>query len=453
MRKMKKFNLKFQYTLPENVRNVFRWDPDFLLRDRDFILLWLSQVLTLVGGGVFALSVAFLADTGELSDHNLSTSGSAMGLVILLNNAPSFFVAFIAGVLADWFNRRAIMIQANVFRFFLFMIFLIFAGWEITAFAYVAVFLKSAAKQIFIPSEASILPDIVSKKNIMLANSIFNLTNYVTYLLGFIIAGPLLELFGPERLIGFLMSLFFFASIILLFIRVPKRDYKQVSIGKFWELLKDFYSSFIEGVSYIFQDKIQRIMLVHNLISQSFLFIFIALIFKLGDFLIGLTPTNIGIASVLPLGIGIVMSIVLMDTKYKETKRMKLSAAGVAIEFVAFILLSAASLIRWNELEVFGLSTDTSVYFITSAGVILVGLGFPLLIIPSQTLIQEKTEQGFLGRVFGVWFALSQAIASIPAVIIGYAADFVIGVPTTLVWITCIAFVYLIIFSRYRNLA
>lgn|GEM_PF-3401900 len=442
-----------RYRFPKNIPNILRWDPKSLFRDRDFLLLWFSQVSTLIGGSILGLVVVFMADTGELLDHEMSTSGSAMGLVILLNNAPSFFVAFIAGVLADWFDRKSIMIRANLFRFSLLLVFLLFAGWEYAIFAYLIIFLKSAAKQFFIPAEASLLPDIVAKENIMTANSIFNLTNYVTYLLGFIIAGPLLRLLGAEALVIVLMLMFLAASISLIFVRAPEREYKKISLGKYMTLLRDFVGSFVEGISYIFKDKIQRIMLVHNLVSMSFLYIFLALIFKLGEFLIGLTPTNIGLVAVMPLGLGIISSVILMDKKFKKEKRIKLSLLGVIIEFFAFAVLHVGSLIRWHDLKILGVEADVSVLVFTMVGVVLVGLGFPLLIIPSQTLIQEKTKQGFLGRVFGVWFALSQAIASIPAVIIGYAADFVIGVPTTLLWLAIIACCYGLVLSKYRNLA
>jgi len=439
---IKTTNLKYRYTLPENIRNVFRWDPQSILRDRDFLLIWFSQISTLI----------FLADTGELLGSGESVSGSSMGLVILLNNLPAFVIAFIAGVLADWFNRKTIMLVSNLFRFAMLFVFLIFAGWHFATFAYIVIFFASAAKQIFIPAEASIIPDIVKKGNILTARTLFNLTEYVTYLLGFIIAGPLLSLLGPDLLIIVLMSMFLFSSLVLFFVRVPQREYKVVSVKKYMSLVKDFFSSFMEGIVYVTRDKIQRIVLMHNLLSQSFLYIFIALIFKLGSFLIGLTPTNIGIVSVLPLGIGISISLFLMNKKYQDTKRLKLSSVGVLIEAIAFSILSIAALIRWNKLILLGVSTDTSVYGITSAGVVMIGLGFPLLLTPAQTLVQEHTEQGFLGRVFGVWSALSQALASIPAVIIGYAADYVIGVPTTLIWIASFAFIYYFFFSRYREL-
>lgn len=422
--------------------------------DRDFLLLWFSQVSTLIGGGVLGLVVAFMVDSGQMTGHHISTSSSAMGLVILLNNTPSFFVAFFAGVLADWFDRKRIMLIANLFRAIFLTIFLIFAGWNYAIIAFGVIFLISSAKQIFIPAEASMIPDIVRKESIMTANSIFNLTTAITYVLGFMIAGPLLKLMGPTLLLIVLISLFISASVATVFIRVPKREsIKIVEYKKFISLVKDFYNSFVEGVGYIMSEKLQRLMLVHNLFAQSLLFVFIALIFKLGEFLINLSPTNIGLVAVLPVGIGLAAGVILMNTTYKNSKRVKLSFMGVVIQFIATFILSGAALIRWNEIELINLSTNQIVLILTSIATILIGFGLPFMLIPSQTVIQENTKDGFLGRVYGVWLSLSQAIASIPAVIIGYAADFFLGVPTTLVWSSIIVGLYCLFLYKYRDLA
>jgi len=449
-----KFTKRLKYKLPRDIPNVRSWDPQSIFLDRDFLLLWFSQITTLIGGGIFALVVAFLADTGGLpKGHGISSSSSAMGIVILLNNFPSFFVAFIAGVMADWFDRKKIMIISNVLRMLLLVIFLVFHGWEFTFFAFGIIFFISAAKQFFLPAEASIIPDIVARKNIMPANSIFNLTTYVTYVLGFILAGPLLDLMGPDKLILFLILLFILATIATLFIRVPKPvEKRDVSLFRFVKLVQDFIESFISGLQYIFRDKVQKVMMVHNLVAQSFLYIFIALVFKLGEFLIGLTPSNVGFASVMPMGVGIIIGVLILNTRFKYSKRVKLSLFGVLAIFIASVTLSIASLLKWHSIGLLGYSVHTVVVILTGVSVITIGLGFPFLLIPSQTVIQEKTEQGFLGRVYGVWLALSQALASVPAVIIGYTADFLLGVPTTLVWSSIIIGTYAIVLSRYKNL-
>jgi len=154
----------------------------------------------------------------------------------------------------------------------------------------------------------------------------------------------------------------------------------------------------------------------------------------------------------MPMGVGIIIGVLILNTRFKYSKRVKLSLFGVLAIFIASVTLSIASLLKWHSIGLLGYSVHTVVVILTGVSVITIGLGFPFLLIPSQTVIQEKTEQGFLGRVYGVWLALSQALASVPAVIIGYTADFLLGVPTTLVWSSIIIGTYAIVLSRYKNL-
>ncbi|MBN1331591.1 MFS transporter [Candidatus Dojkabacteria bacterium] len=445
---------KFEYEIPEAAKSPRKWDASKLILDRDFLFVWISQISTIFGGTILGISVGLLAGSGEFVDQGVNTSGSAMGLVLFFNNFPSFFVAFIAGVVADWFDKRKIMIVSNFSRMAFLGIFIIFGGWNFVAFAYAIIFLKAIAKQFFLPAEAALIPSIVKRENIMMANSYFNLTNYVVTIIGFIIAAPLLSLFGANGLMILLMFMFVIASISIFFVRSPKaRQSRDISVVKLVDLVKEFYFSFRDGLKYITKQKVQRVILIQNLVAQSFVFVFLALIFKLGEFLIGLTPNNIGVLSVLPIGIGLVFGVLLINTKMKGWKRMKLTLLGVWAQGIAFTILSIASMLRWNDIELLGLGNGQLVTLITAIATIIIGFGFPFIFIPSQALMQEETEEGFMGRVYGVWFALSQALASIPAVIIGYLADYVVGVPTTLVWMSIIIFAYSLFVYNNRNLA
>lgn len=355
--------------------------------------------------------------------------------------------------MADWFDRKKIMFTANIFRAFVLFIFLIFSGWEYAVLAYSVIFITSAAKLVFVPSEASSIPDVVAGKNILRANTIFNLTNQVTYLVGFIAAGPLLNLLGPRVLFSVLICFFLAAAVASSMIRIPKRESKiDGDLSRFFSLVKDFVHSFLEGFRYILKNKVQKVALVHTLMSQAMFYIFIALIFKLGEYLIGLTPSSIGIVSLAPLGIGILLGMFLLNTKYRNKKRIKLSLFGVGLEMVAFGMITFISILIHYDISLLQVDLSYIVSVIMLFALTLIGFGFPFLFIPSQTLIQEYTDKGFLGRVYGVWFALSQAIASIPAVIIGFLADQYLAVPVTLGLYTLIAGVYLSIMWRFRNL-
>lgn len=443
-----------EYQAPSTPKNIRRWDSESLFLDRDFLLLWTSQVATIFGGTILGIAVGLLAGKGEFTDQGSTSSSFAMAMVLFMNNFPSFFVAFIAGVVADWYDKRKVMIISNVARMLFLGVFVVFAGWKYAVFAYAIIFFKAVAKQFFLPAEASMIPMIVKKDNIMAANSLFNLTNYVMTIIGFIIAAPMLVWFGEEGVMMILMAMFIVASISVFFVRMPREKVKKgISFEKLIDLVRGFVSSFDDGLGYIMKEKVQRIAMIQNLVSQAFVFIFMTLVFKLGEFLIGLTPDNIGVLSVLPLGVGIVIGVGLINTIFVKMKRMKLTLAGVWMQGMGFFVLSIASMLKWNGIELFGLGTGDLVTMVSIVAAVIIGIGFPFLFIPSQALVQEETEEGFVGRVYGVWFALSQALATIPAVIVGYFADYYVGIPTTLVWTTIIIFAYSIFVYNNRNLA
>jgi predicted MFS family arabinose efflux permease len=78
-------------------------------RNRDFTLLWSGRLVSTLGSGVsaIALPLLVLAITG---------SPAKAGLVSAASGAPYFLLAVPAGVVADRFNRRAILIACDAGR-------------------------------------------------------------------------------------------------------------------------------------------------------------------------------------------------------------------------------------------------------------------------------------------------------------------------------------------------
>lgn len=69
------------------------------LNFRRFILLWMGQLISAIGGGLtsFGLGVYVLEKTG---------SAAGMALVTLLGFLPTLVLSIPAGVLADRYDRR-----------------------------------------------------------------------------------------------------------------------------------------------------------------------------------------------------------------------------------------------------------------------------------------------------------------------------------------------------------
>ena len=84
--------------------------PFSVFRRRNFTLMWTGQFVETIGYGLTSLASSILV-------YRL-TNGSALsvGLMLIASAAPSLLVGLIAGVIVDRYDRRRIMIAADVLR-------------------------------------------------------------------------------------------------------------------------------------------------------------------------------------------------------------------------------------------------------------------------------------------------------------------------------------------------
>src|SRR5919197_4833438 len=79
------------------------------LRERDFRLLWTGMCVSLVGDGAFLVALAWQV-------YQLSDGPTAMGIVGIAMTVPTIVFLLVGGIASDRFDRRAILIAAEVIR-------------------------------------------------------------------------------------------------------------------------------------------------------------------------------------------------------------------------------------------------------------------------------------------------------------------------------------------------
>src|SRR6516225_10125974 len=79
-----------------------------VFRRRNFTLLWIAQFISTLGNGLTESAAAILV-------YKITGTAASVGLVLLAAALPGLVVGLIAGVLVDRFNRKRIMIVANLF--------------------------------------------------------------------------------------------------------------------------------------------------------------------------------------------------------------------------------------------------------------------------------------------------------------------------------------------------
>ena len=154
-----------------------------VLRNRDFGLLWLGQAISLIGDGIYLVAIAWLV-------LDISNEPTALGLVGLAWTLPMVASLLISGVLSDRFERRLLMIAADVLRCAAIGAIAALALAETAELWQVIglVVVYGIGQALFQPAFSAIVPDIVPREQWLQANAVKELMEP----LGMRFAGPAL---------------------------------------------------------------------------------------------------------------------------------------------------------------------------------------------------------------------------------------------------------------------
>jgi MFS family permease len=155
------------------------------LRERDFRLLFLGQVVSLVGDAAFVTALGW---------RTFSLSGSrALGAVLVCQSIAVLASVLIGGALADRFSRRLMMVVSDAIRFVAVGgLALVDASGHLTV-GWIAVFaiVVGLGDGLFYPAFGGMVPLVVDQPMIASANSVIGVARWGSILLGPALAGLL----------------------------------------------------------------------------------------------------------------------------------------------------------------------------------------------------------------------------------------------------------------------
>jgi MFS family permease len=155
------------------------------LRERDFRLLFLGQVVSLVGDAAFVTALGW---------RTFSLSGSrALGAVLVCQSVAVLASVLVGGALADRFSRRLMMIVSDALRFVAVGgLALVDASGHLTI-GWIVVFaiVVGLGDGLFYPAFGGMVPLVVDQPMIASANSVIGLARWGSILLGPALAGLL----------------------------------------------------------------------------------------------------------------------------------------------------------------------------------------------------------------------------------------------------------------------
>lgn len=155
--------------------------PFSVFRNRSFTFMWSGQLVSTMGSALTSLAASIYV-------FRLTNSALSVGLMLMSTAAPSLLVGLFAGVFVDRFDRKKIMVAADLIRAVL--VFLIpFLVPINVIWLYVVVILTSAIGQFFDPAHESVLPEVASEKELASANSLIAISSFGSTAIGFAASG------------------------------------------------------------------------------------------------------------------------------------------------------------------------------------------------------------------------------------------------------------------------
>jgi len=189
------------------------------LREREFRKLWTAMCASLLGDGAFLVAIAWQV-------YELSNTPTAMSVVGIAMTVPTILFLLLGGVASDRFERRRIMIGADVLRA---AAGLALAGLALTgalevwhACVFAAMYGTGAA--FFAPAFDAVVPDIVPSERLAQANALDQLVRPLVFRMAGPALGGLLVASGGAGIVFALDSAsFMFSAAILCRVRVDAR--------------------------------------------------------------------------------------------------------------------------------------------------------------------------------------------------------------------------------------
>ena len=206
-----------------------------LRNNRDFRLLWFGQIVSELGDWFNYVALYALL-------FELVGSASSVALLMVMQLLPIALVGPTAGLVVDRFDRRRIMIAADLVRGIVVLGLLLVRSPSMIWLAYLVTAVTVGASGFFEPARSATVPNIVPRRELVMANAVSTGTWSATLVVGAALGGAAAAFLGRDTAFVINSLSFFVSAVCLWQMRVPKRDTDRAAAG--WHGL-------LEGLSYM----------------------------------------------------------------------------------------------------------------------------------------------------------------------------------------------------------
>lgn len=374
---------------------------------------WHRKAALFLSGQAVSLFGSMLVQFAIIWHITLVTdSGWMLTLATLAGFVPQLVVSIFAGVWADRYNRRYLIIASDVMiaSATLILALLFMAGYDSVWMMFIVMAIRSVGSGIQMPAVSALIPQIVPQESLIRINGLFGTIQSLMQLLAPAIAAAVLAAFPMEAIFFIDVVTALIAVTIMFFLKVPLHEKaKQAQTTGYFDDLK-------EGMRYSATNRVVRSIIVF----YSIFFILIVPIAFLSPLMVTRT-----FATVKWLEIFQSEYWMLMATEIAFGAAGVLGGIGIAVwgGFKNRLYTIALSCIFFGLLTLFlGFTTSFWFYLVI---MFLVGLCVPVFSTAVTTVLQERVPMDMMGRVFSLVGIVITAAFPVGMLVFGPLADVV----------------------------
>ncbi len=405
--------------------------PSFasVLKNPGFKYLWINQILV-------QLAYNTLNFTLIIWVFKLTGSSLAVASLLISMYLPAILWGIFAGVFVDIADKRKIIILIDI------LLGLAFLGFIFIKYSYplilLNIFFINSLGQFFIPAEGSSIPMLVPKRQLILANSLFSLTLYGSFMIGFSLAGPMLNFFGIN-------SIFYLVSISMVVAFLAALNLPSIKNSAIHQKYRNFFG--LDNFNNIWKltrvEAQSTVRFIRGKLSISAAIILMSIVQGIiGILAVGMPSymetvlhihaTDTSYFVMVPLGLGMVVGALIIGRFAHNKPRRSLVIPAITLAGALFLVAGLIPLIAQyfslSELPIKVLHPRyffraPSVSTLFAIGAFILGLAAVTIIIPSQTVLQEGTTEKNRGKIFSFLGVIMYSASAVPVILAGVVAD------------------------------
>lgn len=371
----------------------------------NFILFSLGKFVSIFGASIYSFAIGL---------HVLKITGSGMSfaLSLIVSIIPMLVINPFAGVLADRFDKKKIVVSMDIINgMFLMLLYIVSGIYGLSLeMIYISTFITTIFTTIFGISMESAVPNIVSENMLININSISKIIDSISSILGPMVGGIIFAFIDIRYFILFSGVSYVLSGISEMFI-----DFKlNYSGNNDSENSIRFLEDMKRGLEYIAGEK-EIIGLFSVFISLNFfigLSVTIPLPYIINNILV-LGSKALGIIqSSFPLGMiagAIIVKRVMKKTSYKKILIVSSLILGICTNLLGLPVLFK-SFVFTNHIY-------TSYY----CGIMIVfGVAISFIDIPILYILQRMIPNEYRGRVLSIVMTMVKAILPLALILSGF---------------------------------